>query len=187
MHSDGSFWFDIPRPQRLSRLLIFVKWLLVLPHLLILWAYGILASIAAFVGWWAVLFTGSYPAGLWNIVYGYVRWTTRVGVYYSLMRDEYPPFGEEPYPMQMHLERPERQSRLLLIGRMFLLIPLSFWLSLVGIWAAILLFISFFAILITGNIPVDIFRSLVGIYRYSLRVNLYSYVLTDEWPGFRMS
>lgn len=187
MHSDSTFWFDVPRPQRLSRLLIFVKWLLVLPHLLVLWAYGILASIAGFIGWWAILFTGSYPVGLWNIVYGYVRWTSRVGVYYSLLRDEYPPFGEEPYPMELHLERAERQSRLLLIGRIFLMIPLSFWLAFVGVWAMILQFIAFFSILFTGNIPVDIFRSMVGVMRYSMRVSLYSYVLTDEWPGFRMS
>lgn len=187
MHSDSTLWFDVPRPQRLSRLLIFVKWILVVPHLFILWAYGILAAIAGFIGWWAVLFTGSYPVALWNTVYGFMRWNTRVSVYYSLLRDEYPPFGEEPYPMEMHLERPERQSRLLLIGRIFLMIPLSIWLSVVGIVAVVLLFISFFAILVTGNIPADIYRMLVGFFRYSLRVNLYSYVLTDEWPGFRMS
>lgn len=187
MHTQSDFWFDVPRPQRLSRILIFVKWLLIIPHLFILWAYGILAGVAGFVGWWAVLFTGSYPVGLWNVVYGFIRWNTRVNVYYSMLRDDYPPFGEEPYPMELHLERQERQSRLLLIGRIFLMIPLSFWLMIVGIWASILLFISFFAILITGNIPADIFRSLVGVMRYGLRVNLYSYVLTDEWPGFRMS
>lgn len=187
MYPDSAFWFDVARPQRLSRLLIFVKWLLVIPHLFILWAYGILAGVAGFVGWWAVLLTGSYPIALWNTVYGFIRWNTRVSVYYSMLRDEYPPFGEAPYPMEMHLSRPERQSRLLLFGRIFLLIPLSIWLAVVGFWASILLFISFFAILITGNIPEGIFRSLVGVMRYALRVNLYSYVLTDEWPGFRMS
>lgn len=184
MHRDSTFYFDIPRPQRLSRLLIFVKWLLILPHTLILWAYGILAGIAGFVGWWAVLILGYFPEGLWGILYGYVRWTTRVGIYTSLLRDEYPPFGEAPYPMEFHLERPERQSRLLVIGRIFLMIPLAFWLAIVGIWAAILLFIAFFAILFTGNIPEGIFDTLVRITRYSLKVSLYLYVMTDTWPGF---
>lgn len=184
MHHQHSFYFDVSRPQRLSRLLIFIKWLLIIPHALILWAYGILAGIAGFVGWWAVLFLGRFPEGLWGILYGFVRWNTRVSIYASLLRDEYPPFGEAPYPMDFHLQRPSQQSRLLVLARFLLIIPLAFWLGLVGIYAAILAFIAFFAILITGNIPEGIFRSMVGIMRYGLKVNLYSYVLTDEWPGF---
>ncbi len=186
MYPESTFWFDVPRAPQLSRVLIFVKWLLLLPHAFILWAFGILASIAAFIGWWAVLFTGSYPVGLWNIVYAYVRWNTRVSVYSMLLRDEYPPFGDEPYPMQLYLERPGQQSRLLLIGRFFILIPVGLWLSVVGLFAAVLLVVAFFAILFLGHIPEDIHRPIVSIYRYMLRVNVYAYVLTDEWPGFRI-
>lgn len=184
MHRDTAFSFDVPRPQRLSRLLIFVKWLLVFPHLLVLWAFGILAGIASMVGWWAVLITGRYPEGLWSIVCGYMRWNTRVSVYTTLLRDEYPPFGDEPYPMQFELRRPERQSRLLLFARVITVIPLALWLSVVGIWFSILTFIAFFAILFTGNIPEGIYRSIVGIMGYSLKVSVYMYVLTDSWPGF---
>lgn len=187
MYSDYSFYFDVPRPQRLSRLLIFVKWLLVFPHAIVLWAFGILASIALFVGWFAVLLLGRWPEGLWRIVYSYVRWSTRVGIYTGLLRDEYPPFGDGPYPMEFHLEYPERQSRLMLIGRWFLMIPLAFWLVIVGLWAIVLSFVAFFAILFTGNIPEGIFESLVGVFRYSLKVTLYQYVLTDTWPGFSFS
>lgn len=184
MNSHTALHFEVPQPERLSRLLIFVKWLLILPHAFILWAYGILAGIAAFVGWWVVLFTGKYPEGLWDMVYGYVRWSTRVSVYTTLLRDEYPPFGDDPYPMQLQLARPEQQSQLLVLGRIFLLIPLALWLSLVGIYFSILLFIAFFAILFTGNIPAGIFQPIVGIMRYSLKVNVFAYVLTDAWPGF---
>ena len=184
MQSPGSFYFDVPRPQRLSRLLIFVKWLLIIPHLFILWIYGFVAGLAGFVGWWAVLILGYFPQGLWDLVYGFTRWNARVGIYSGLLRDEYPPFGDEPYPMQFHLDRPESQSRLLVLARFILIIPLAFWLALVGIYAGIQSFIAFFAILFTGNIPEGIFRSLVGIFRYSLKVNMYSYLLTDTWPGF---
>lgn len=184
MHTDSTFYFDVPRPQRLSRLLIFVKWLLIIPHAFILWAYGILAGLAGFIGWWAVLILGRYPQGLWEIVYGFMRWNMRVSVYTGMLRDEYPPFGEAPYPLEFHLERPERQSRLLVLARIFLMIPLAFWLAIVGIWASILMIVVFFAILITGNIPEGIFASLVAIFRYTTKVNVYQYVLTDEWPGF---
>jgi hypothetical protein len=184
MHSDTTLYFDVPRPDRLSRLLIFVRWLLIIPHALILWAYGILAGIASFIGWWVVLFTGQYPVGLWSVVFSYVRWNTRVTVYMWMLRDEYPPFGDEPYPIQLHLERPARQSRLLVLGRFITLIPLALWLSLVGLYAGILLIIAFVAILGTGNIPAGVCRDLVGILGYALKVNTYAYVLTDAWPGF---
>lgn len=186
MHMDSSFYFDVPRPAKLSRLLIFIKWLLIIPHAFVLWAYGILAGVAGFVGWFAVLILGYYPKGLWDIVYGYVRYSTRVSIYSTLLRDEYPPFGEGPYPMELHQAHAEKQSRLLVLARFILLIPLAIWLSLVGLWAGILLVVAFFAILITGSIPEGIFDWLVRIMRYSLKVNLYSYVLTDDWPGFSL-
>lgn len=187
MYSDYTFYFDVPRPERLSRLLIFVKWLLILPHAFILWAFGIFAGVCVFIGWFAVLLLGRWPEELWRIVYSYVRWNTRASIYLGMLRDEYPPFGDAPYPMELHLEYPGEQSRLLLFGRWFLMIPLAFWLVIVGLWATVLSFIAFFAILFTGNIPEDIFESLVGVFRYSLKVTLYQYVLTDTWPGFSFS
>lgn len=186
MERYSSFAFDVPRPERLSRLLIFVKWLLVFPHAFILSIFGFVANIVGFIAWWTILIFGSYPEELWRLVYSYVRWNARVSVYVSLLRDEYPPFGDGPYPVQFQLERPQRQSRLLLFVRIVAVIPLALWLSLVGIWAAILSIAAFFAILFTGNIPEGIFDWLVRFMRYSLRITVYTLMLTDEWPGFTL-
>ncbi len=85
--------FEVEYPEKLSRLLILVKWLLVIPHLFVLYFYGIIVGIVIFLSWWAILFTGRYPKGMFDFVVGYHRWSVRVNAYTSLLRDEYPPFS----------------------------------------------------------------------------------------------
>jgi hypothetical protein len=85
-------------PERLSRLLIFVKWLLVIPHLIVLYFLGLAAGIVWFIAWWAILITGAYPRGLFDFSVGVLRWTNRVYVYTWLLTDAYPPFSLDPSP-----------------------------------------------------------------------------------------
>ena len=87
--------FDVEYPERLSRWKIFFKWLLAFPHLLILGALGTVAYVMIFIAWFAILFTGRYPEGLYGFGVGVQRWTLRVQAYLFLMRDEYPPFSLE--------------------------------------------------------------------------------------------
>ena len=97
-------------PERLSRgkalLKVLLGWLYVgIPHGIALWLYGILVSVVVFFAFWAILFTGRFPRGMFDFVVKYIRWQTRVMVYLYLLRDEYPPFsGEEGV-----LEIPARQ------------------------------------------------------------------------------
>ena len=83
---------EVEYPERLSRLLIFVKWLLAIPHFIALTLLGIGAFVAAIIGWFAVLFTGRWPEGLFNYIVGVMRWGARVGAYIYLLTDRYPPF-----------------------------------------------------------------------------------------------
>lgn len=90
----------IEYPERLSRGLVVLKglfgWLYVgIPHGIILTFYGIAVAVITFVAFWIILVTGKYPRGLFDFVVGYIRWSTRLSVYLSLMRDEYPPFTAE--------------------------------------------------------------------------------------------
>ena len=88
-------------PERLSRgwllLKVFFGWLYVgFPHGIILGLYGIAVSIVTFIAFWAILFTGKFPKGMFDFVVGYMRWSLNVSAYMGLLRDEYPPFsGEE--------------------------------------------------------------------------------------------
>jgi Domain of unknown function (DUF4389) len=83
---------DVPRD--LNRWLPLVKWLLAIPHYIVLFFLGIGAFFAVIFAWFAILFTGSYPRGLFDFVEGVIRWQNRVLAYaFSMVTDRYPPFS----------------------------------------------------------------------------------------------
>jgi hypothetical protein len=83
----------ITYPEKLSRLSTLFRLILVIPQAIVVYLVGIIAGIMMFFAWWAILFTGKYPKGLFDFVAGYLRWNTRVSGYYSLLTDKYPPFS----------------------------------------------------------------------------------------------
>ena len=80
-------------PPKLSRGLIFVKGLLLIPQFIVLYVMFACAGVVTFIAWWAILFTGKYPKGLWDFSTGVIRWQTRVVSYMYLLHDAYPPFS----------------------------------------------------------------------------------------------
>jgi hypothetical protein len=87
---------DLPYPdaRQLNRWLPLVKWLLAIPHYIVLFFLGIAAVVAVIIAWFAILFTGRYPRGLFDFVVGVIRWSNRVtGYALALVTDEYPPFS----------------------------------------------------------------------------------------------
>ena len=85
--------YDVEYPEELSRWLIFVKWLLAIPHFIVLLFLFIGAFVAWVIAWFAILFTKRFPRGLFDFIVGVTRWQYRVNAYAYLMRDEYPPFS----------------------------------------------------------------------------------------------
>jgi len=86
--------YEVDYAEKLSRWLIFVKWFLVLLHQFFLYFLGLFAFLAAVIAWFAILITGRFPRSLFNYIVGVMRWYLRVGVYSSLLRDEFPPFSK---------------------------------------------------------------------------------------------
>jgi hypothetical protein len=85
---------EVDYPEKLSRLLIFVKWLLAIPHYIVLFFLGIAAFFGTIFAWFAILVTGHYPRGLFDFMVGVGRWALRVEAYAVLLvTDRYPPFG----------------------------------------------------------------------------------------------
>lgn len=78
--------------EKMSRLTTFFRLILVIPQAIVLNFVGIAASVVAFIAWWAILFTGNYPKGMFDFFVGYMRWSTRVNGYTYLLTDKYPPF-----------------------------------------------------------------------------------------------
>ncbi len=83
---------DIPRDKLSVALRIFY----LIPHFIVLFFLGIAWSVVSIIAWFAILFTGSYPEGMYNFSAGVMRWNVRVETYALLMRDEYPPFSMQP-------------------------------------------------------------------------------------------
>jgi hypothetical protein len=90
--------FEYPDAQNgLNRWLPLVKWLLAIPHYIVLFFLYIGAIVVVIVAWFAILFTGRYPRGIFDYVEGVIRWHNRViGYAYILVTDEYPPFRLRP-------------------------------------------------------------------------------------------
>jgi Domain of unknown function (DUF4389) len=92
-----SVHLDFPYPDAerdLNRWLPLVKWFLAIPHYIVLVALGLLAFFCVIIAWFAILFTGRYPEGLFGIVESVIRWGNRVSAYaFLLVTDRYPPFS----------------------------------------------------------------------------------------------
>jgi hypothetical protein len=181
--------FEVDYPEKLSRWLIFVKWLLAFPHFLILGVFGCLVELTTFISWFAILFTARYPRALFDLAVVYFRWNARVTAYVTLLRDEYPPFGggNPEYPVRFDVEYPEKLSRLLIFVKWLLAIPHFVILALLSVVGLVVYVIAWFAILFTGRVPRSLFDFLVGIGRWSARVNIYVYLMRDEYPPFSLS
>ena len=93
---DQAVHIEIPYPDAktgLNRWLPLVKWLLAIPHYIVLFFLVIAAFFVVIVAWFAILFTGRYPKGMFEFVVGVMRWSLRVSAYAALLTtDEYPPF-----------------------------------------------------------------------------------------------
>jgi len=180
--------FDVEYPQELSRWLIFVKWLLAIPHFFVLYVLGIAAGVVTFIAFFVILFTKRYPRGLFEFVVNVNRWTENVYAYIFLLRDEYPPFSGESgkYPVVYDVQYPEQLSRWLIFVKWLLAIPHVIILFFLFIGQGMALFVAWFAILFTKRFPESLFRFVVGADRWRVRVNAYVNLMRDEYPPFSM-
>ena len=182
---------DIAPPAPQSRLTVFFRILMVIPHEIILYFLQIAGQVITLIAWFAILFTGKYPAGMYGFVVGYLRWSTRVGAYSALLTGVYPPFALDEavaYPVRVGVQpQLEGRNRLTVFFRLLMVIPHVIVLALVSIVAALALIAGWFVALFTGIVPEGIHNFVAGVSRWSVRVNGYALLLTDEYPPFSMS
>ncbi|OGN88043.1 MAG: DUF4389 domain-containing protein [Chloroflexi bacterium RBG_13_46_14] len=178
-----------------------LKWLLALPHYIILAFLWVTFVVVVVIAFFAILFTGKYPNNLFDFNTGVLRWTWRVGFYsYEVLgTDKYPPFSLDPdddYPADLTIEYPEKLSKGLVLVKWWLLaIPHYIVLSLfqggggqhsrVGLTFILAIF-GAIVVMFKGKYPEDIFRLVVGLNRWSYRVFAYASLMTDEYPPFRL-
>jgi hypothetical protein len=177
-------------PERLSRWKIFVKWLLAIPHFIIVYLLGIVNGVMVFIAFFAVLFTKKWPRGMFDFSVQIQRWIANVLAYsVALLRDEYPPFSGEvgAYPVTLEIEYDDNLSRWMIFVKWLLVIPHLIVLIFLGIAAYVVVIIAFFAILFTARYPRGLFDFVVGTYQWSTRVNAYAFwFMTDRYPPFSL-
>jgi hypothetical protein len=148
---------------------------------------GAAAVAVTVIAWFAIIFTGRMPAGLWNFSVFYLRWRVRAASYVALLRDEYPPFGEDFYFAELAVPaQPDTRDRVSVAFRMLLVVPHLIIVWLLGVAWCVATVIAWFAILLTGKYPAGLYDFSVGVLRWSTNVEAYLLLLHDEFPPFSL-
>jgi hypothetical protein len=179
--------FEAVRQEEYNRFLPLIKWLIALPHYIVLIFLGIGALFAILIAFFAVLITGRFPRGLWDYLTGVNRWAYRVTAYVFLITDQYPPFSLEDdpaYPVRIEFDYPEHVNRWRPLVQWLLAIPYLFVASILFYVAEIVAFIAIFVILFTAKLPQGMFDLIVNPLRWQVRGNAYAGWLTTRYPPF---
>ena len=198
-----------------SRWLWLVKWLLAIPHYIVLAFLWLTLFVLTVIAFFAILFTGRYPRGIFDFNLGVLRWTWRVAFYSygALGTDRYPPFTLDDvpdYPARLDVAYPEQLSRGLVLVKWWLLaIPHYIVVGILlggGTYAAarigdydrvwgvgyhtgligVLVFFVGVALLFTTRYPPGLFDLVLGLDRWVARVAAYVLLMRDEYPPFRL-
>jgi hypothetical protein len=168
---------------RRSRLTVFFRLLLVIPHVIWLVLWGIAAFFMVIFNWFATLVTGRSPGPLFRFLAAYVRYQVHVFAFVTLTANPFPDFlGSTDYPIDLELDGPDRQSRLKTLFRPFLAIPGYFLSSALSTLILTVAFFGWFASLVTGRMPTGFRNVAAWTIRYDAQLNSYLYILTDRYP-----
>jgi hypothetical protein len=178
-------------PPEVARWRVIGNPILAIPHWIVLYVLQIGANICALIAWFAILFTGEMPAGLGTFIAGVHRYQWRVLSFAFFLREAYPAFGlpsgySDPGddPAWLQIRTPGRYSRLAVLFRFILLIPLAIMGLVLGIVMYLAGIVAFFAVLITGRWPEGLRKFVLDVTFWAIRVNGWYQLLADPYPPF---
>lgn len=180
---------------RIARWRPLVQWLLVLPHLLIASALRSLRQVLTLISLVTVLFTEQIPRPVFDMIAMSYRYEWRAISYALFMHEDYPPFdfqpaadddGVEPHA-RLSIAYPERLNRWAPLYKWLLALPHYVVVAVLAIASVFVFLAGLVSVVATGTYPQGIRDFLVGVYRYSLRVEAYAGLLTDTYPPFTLA
>jgi Domain of unknown function (DUF4389) len=149
---------------------------------------GAVAGFLAIISWFTIVVAGKHIAGIRQFCSFYLRWKTRVGAYFMLLEDAYPPFGDAPYPTSVDIVDPvEPRDRLTVAFRLLLAIPHFIVLFFIFVAWGFTTILAWFVILFSGSYPAGMYDFAVGSLRWLVRVEAYLLLLVDDYPPFSLS
>jgi hypothetical protein len=167
-----------------SRLTVFFRLLLAIPHFVWLTLWGIAAFVVAFILWLAVLIEGKAPENLHDFVAGYVRYATHVYAFLTLVANPFPGFAgtQGTYPVDVEIAAPERQNRWKTLFRLPLGIPAHLLASALVLPLELVALFGWFVGLFLGRMPKGLRNLGAYVLRYQAQAYAYSFLLTDSYP-----
>jgi hypothetical protein len=167
-----------------SRLTVFFRLLLVIPHLIWIEIWSIAIAITVLIAWLVAIFTGRVPDGLHNFNASFLRYTTRVFGYYFLLANPWPPFSSShPYPIDVRVDPAEKQSRLTVFFRLILAIPALILVYVFRAVNSIVAFLGWFYCLALGRMNRGMRDLSAWLLRYEVQTYAYLMVLTQRYPS----
>jgi hypothetical protein len=151
-------------------------------------ALGLLAMMIAILDWFAILFTGHPIAGLQSLKRLYLGWRARMLAYACFLRDEYPPFGDGPYPAQLELpDEPEARDFKSVLLRPLLLIPHLIVVCALLLVAFVVCIGAWLLLVFKGTMGANLWRFIRDVMAYALRVEAYALLVHDRFPSFALA
>ena len=166
-----------------SRLTVFFRLILAIPHFVWISLWAIVAALAAIVNWFATLFAGQSPAGLHDFLARFLRYSTHVTAYSYLLADPFPGFSGQPgYPIDLEVDPPAPQRRIITFFRLILVIPATFFASVLSYVIEIVAFFGWFVCLLLGRMPEGMRNLSAYCLRYQQQTYAYALLLTERYP-----
>lgn len=171
-------------PASRNRVTVLLRLFMLIPHVIVLYAFQIGASIVAFIHWLIIVFTGKRNEAMQDFTARYLGYATAVAGYGALLHDEFPAFGSvaDSSPVTISTPPAGEGNRITTLFRILLAIPVSIICGLIGIAVQVLAIASWFVIVFTGKQPDGMREFIAKGVRYGTQVQGYTLLLTDVYP-----
>ena len=170
-----------------SRLTVFFRLLLAIPHFVWIYLWSIAAIFALIAAWFAALFTRRVPNGLHNFLAGYLRYQTHLFAYLLIATNPYPPFSSsDPYPITVEIAPPAEQGRLSVFFRFLLALPAAIASGALNYISMVVAIFAWVIAIVLGRIPEGMRNLLAWSIRFHAQTQAYQLLLTARYPSFNV-